>query len=215
MFSVEGMSKKVSDYICSNLDLDNRNREIIAYGAFTVIQTCFAYIIAIIIGLIFNVLIQALIISFCGSILKKYSGGAHASSAGRCIVVGNLIILLLSFLSILIIRTFQINSLLLLLIFCFSSSLLLVYKLAPVDSKSKPINNINKKKRLKKLSLVTLTLFLIIALIFVFLFYLHNSYTYGIVSISIMLGCFWQSITLTKFGHVFVTYLDTFLKYIL
>lgn len=67
------------------LDFNDDTEEVIIYGAINLIQTLVSFLLTIVTGFIFGVIYEALIFTITVSILKKYSGGAHASSPGRCL----------------------------------------------------------------------------------------------------------------------------------
>ena len=77
---MEKLSNNIANKVALELSLDDDNREVIAYGTFALIQMLFSIILVFLFGLLFHVAFEALIISFTGSILRKYSGGVHASS---------------------------------------------------------------------------------------------------------------------------------------
>ena len=88
MFKIENICEKISCYIAQELNLDDDKKSVINYGIFAFIQMIICIALVIIFGFIFNVIIEALIISFTISILRKSSGGVHASSPERCAVIG-------------------------------------------------------------------------------------------------------------------------------
>ncbi|MCG8400661.1 MAG: accessory gene regulator B family protein, partial [Firmicutes bacterium] len=86
------MLQKMSNYLASKigriLKMDKEREEIIAYGAFGLIQTLWSLVLTVVFGLIFNVLAEVLIVSLTAVVLRKFSGGAHATSPNRCAVLG-------------------------------------------------------------------------------------------------------------------------------
>ena len=144
MFNMEILSHKVACKVVKELELDKEREEIIAYGTFGLIQTIFSIMLVVIFGAIFNVMVEALIISFTGSILNC-SGGAHANSPRSCAIIGTFICVFLA----MMLRTIPQPSLIYVVIIglvVFIWSCYMVYKLVPVDSLAKPIK---KKKKLK------------------------------------------------------------------
>lgn len=100
-------------------------------------------LLVILFGRIFNVVIESLIVSFTISILRKYSGGAHSSSPGICLIVGTFIAVSIGLVSKIGID-FNIN--ILIGIITFAWAYYIIYKLAPVDSPAKPIRTEKKVK---------------------------------------------------------------------
>lgn len=214
MFVIEKISNNLAYKIASILNLDKDNQEIIAYGAFSFLQTLWAILFVLIFGLIFGVLIEALILSFTASFLRKYSGGAHASSPNRCAMIGAIVF---STLGIFVNKTSPLLTIKLAALtglVCFILSYYIVYKLAPVDSPSKPIVKEKTKQRLKKSSLLVLHALIIIIITLIGLYYKLGDKILLISAQCISVGAAWQSLTLTSIGHSLMAGIDTFLKII-
>ena len=88
---MEKLCNNIANKVALELSLDQDNKEVIAYGTFALIQTFFSIIFVFIFGLLFHVAFEALIISFTAAILRKYSGGVHASSPGNCTFIGTIV----------------------------------------------------------------------------------------------------------------------------
>lgn len=197
------------------LDVDEDKEQIIIYGAISLLQTVFAILWVIIIGLILGVIYEALTFSISASILRKYSGGVHASSPSRCIIVGTA---LAAIAGIIIERFFYkltISTVVVMSIFCIVAALVIVFQNAPVDSIKKPITNIEMKKRFKRNSIFVIFI-ISLMIIILFAFYKASPELYYIKDIeSISLGILWQSITLTKIGMIALSKVDFALKNII
>lgn len=213
------LTEKIATKIGNNaklfLNVNEEQEQIIVYGAINLFQMLFAILWVIIAGLLFGVFYEALIFSISASILRKYSGGVHASSPSRCVIIGTFSAVLAG---ILINNIFySINSINLaaisgaIIIFAFIT----VFRNAPVDSIKKPIKNIETRRQFKRKSIFTIFIFLFIIII---LFILNEKFSelYYIKLIeSIGVGVLWQTITLTKNGINFLNKVDSALKYII
>lgn len=212
MFLIEKISNNLAYKIASTLNLDKDNQKIISYGAFSFLQTLWAILFVTIFGLIFGVLIEALIISFTASFLRKYSGGAHASSPNRCVMIGAIVF---SLLGIIINKTSPLLTIKLAALtgfVCFIFSYYIVYKSAPVDSSAKPIVKEKTKQRLKKSSILTLHSLIIMVTGLLGLYYKLGDKILLISAQCISIGTAWQSLTLTPIGHSLMESMDTFFK---
>lgn len=215
MFNIECISKNIATKVASELNLDKNKREVIAYGTFALFQMIYSIAIVGILGYIFQVGVEALIISFVGSILRKYSGGAHATSPGRCALIGAIICIGQAMLFKFIISLkISLNMILLLGILVFIWSYYIIYKLAPVDSAAKPIKKKEKRTRLKKGSIVILSVYLIITLFILMLYTRIGERSLLIYILSMYGGIAWQMFTLTEKGHLILYKIDAFLRYI-
>ena len=212
MFDAVSISEKVSFKIANELNLDKDKREVISYGIFSIVQMIYNLILVLLVGGIFGVSMEALIVSLSIGVLKKSSGGVHSSSSGICLVVGTIIsvgIGLLSRIRIGMEVTIGIT------IITFIWAYYIIYKLAPVDSSAKPIRTEKKRKRLKRSSIFILNIYLVIVIFNIVLYVYTNINSLIFYSICILGGVIWQVLSLTKIGHYIVKLIDTFFNKIL
>jgi len=214
MFDMEKLSKGVASKIAVELNLDNDNKEVIAYGAFAILHMLLCIMLAIVFGALFGVLVETLIISFIVSILRKYSGGVHASTPGICAAIGTIVSVGLGKVALIISYFLSLKFLLVLGIITFIVAYYIVYKLAPVDSPAKPIKKIEKIKRMKKGSMIILSFYLLFVVLNIILFITSRNRSFVICSLCIYVGVLWQVLTLTYSGSVLFTYLDSFFNHI-
>ena len=158
--SLELLCKNISYNLKKELNLDDDKRSIIEYGLYAVIHMLISILSVAIFGKIFGVMYEALIISFVEAILRKYSGGVHASTPFNCILIGIIVAVLPAYLIKSI--NLNINYIVFIGAILYITSLIIIYKLAPVDSPNKPIKKEQKIKKLKKSSLIVLSIYMII-----------------------------------------------------
>lgn len=207
--SLELLSKNISINLQKELKLDEDKRSIIEYGIFAFFHMGISVLLVAIIGLIFNVIIEALIISFTIAILRKFSGGAHASTSTNCAIVGVLISVIPAY----IIKNIDLNSnyIIVIGVLLYIISLIIIYKLAPVDSPNKPIKKKEKIKRLKRGSIIILSIYMIFVVINISIYCIKEMNSLLIYSACIYVGVLWQILTLTKCGHILVNKIDSLL----
>lgn len=210
MIKIEDICEKLSDNIAQELNLDNDKRSVINYGIFSLIQVVICIMLVIIFGVIFNAVIEALIVSFTISILRKSSGGAHATSPGRCAIIGTIIGVGMGLIAKYI--KVNLNFTILWGSIAFLWSYYIIYKLAPVDSAAKPIKSIQKKAGLKKSSMMILSVYLIIAITGIIYFYFMRNSRILVYSLCLYMGMLWQVFSLTKYGHCVIGRLDKLFK---
>ena len=68
---IEEVCRNISDYIAIELNLDEEKKSVINYGIFAFIHMIICIVLVAFFGAIFNVFLEALIISFTTSILRK------------------------------------------------------------------------------------------------------------------------------------------------
>lgn len=215
MFLIETMSKKIGYKIASTLNMDKDHEEIISYGAFSFLQILWSIFITIVFSIIFGIFKEALIIIFTISLLRKYSGGVHASSPNCCAIIGAIISVSIGLIVTQLFSMFNIEVIIIIGLISLIFSYYIIYKLAPVDSPAKPIVGNERKQHLKKCS-INIVNIMFITIIILLLFYVKYS-NFVLLNIieCIYLGLFWQSFTLTKVGHKILGKIDAVFKYIM
>ncbi|MBU3112995.1 accessory gene regulator ArgB-like protein [Clostridium lacusfryxellense] len=211
---MEKLANSIANKVALELTLDQDNKEVIAYGAFALMQMFFSIMLVFLFGILFHVAFEALIISFTASILRKYSGGVHASSPLICSFIGIIICvgqaLLISFL---ISPVVNLKLIIVLGFVIFICSYCIIYKLAPVDSIAKPIVKKEKIKRMKKGSIILLSVYLMITVFFTMLYINSGEIKFLVYTLCLYSGILWQVFTLTALGHLLVGKVDTFLNH--
>ena len=207
--SLEILSKFLSNKLQSELQLDDEKKSIIEYGIYAFMQMFISVFLVAILGYLFNVFIESLIISFVGAILRKYSGGAHASTALNCSIIGVILTVMPSY--IISKYYYNVNWIILIGIICCTISYIIIYKLAPVDSPNKPIKKLEKIKKLKRGSIVIFTVYMVIVIFNIILYYITKNNIFLVYSLCIYIGALWQVFTLTKYGHIVVNIIDSLL----
>lgn len=207
--NLELLCKNISYNLKKELNLDDDKRSIIEYGLYAVLHMIISIFLVGIFGKMFGVMYEALIITFVQAILRKYSGGVHASTPLNCILIGIIVAVLPAYL----IKNISLNINYIIFIggILYIISLITIYKLAPVDSPNKPIKKEQKIKKLKKSSLMVLSIYMIVVFSNIIIYYINNNDTFLIYSVCIYLGILWQVFTLTRYGHILVNLVDSLL----
>lgn len=206
MSKVQAICDKLANYMEQELKLDRDQKAVIAYGLFAMIHTSLAMLTSMILGAIGGVLIPTLIISLMAIILRKYSGGAHASNPEECAIIGIIVAvgggLLLKSIH------WYIETVVIIGILLFTWAFYLLYQLAPVENKAKPIKKAEKRIQLKKKSYFVLSLALLMV-IFLLVRYSQGEEANNLLYVTcIYVGIGWQIFTLTKIGHLMIQKLD-------
>ena len=154
------LSSKITELLINRDVISSENKEIYDYGFFILLSQILYFIIALIFGIIFNVLLQSVVFYIAFQFIRKYAGGYHASTEGRCEIMSTLSILA-CIVMIWLSRSYDFS----LLLFCISLvAVLVIAVLCPLDTPEKPLSN-KELKYFRKIS--WLILFIIAALIVV------------------------------------------------
>lgn len=207
MLNVQEICEGLTNKISQEINLEEHQKAVINYGLFAIVQTAFAVLLTVIFGSLFNVLVPALILSFAGVILRKYSGGVHAQTPEACAAIGVIVAVGGAF----IVSKLQWDkaNIMVLGAAVFICSFYYIHKLAPVDSKAKPINKEEKKQLLKRKSIHVLGLYLVLCMIDLKLYAVSSNEIWLQYIACICLGTSWQVFTLTSLGHSAVAKIDS------
>ena len=194
--------------ICDELQLEEEQYEVIRYGAFAIMQISLCIVSVIIFGLLFGVMVEALVVSFSTSILRQYSGGAHASRPGSCAVIGTVVSVGLALFINYIVNYMNIYTTISIEFFSFSFAFYILYKYAPVDSKAKPIKSESKRNKMRRRSFSITIFYLIINIVFLFIYYSTKDIRFHLLLLDISGGMLFQIFSLTIIGRSILARLD-------
>ncbi|NLT39915.1 MAG: accessory gene regulator B family protein [Clostridiales bacterium] len=200
---MEILARRLARKVSVSLNYDEEKEAVIAYGLVAAIQILTTILLVFLLGLILGAMIEALIVCFSASILRKYSGGAHAGTAEICTVFSSIFCACAGLVSKKLltgIYSSPVMAVVLIVIFCLS--FIAVYKFAPVDSPNKPIRTEKKKKAMRKGSCVILVAYAVISAV-MFFFGERNGALKSYL-ISMLFGIAWQIFTLTRLGALFI-----------
>ncbi|HBL85075.1 MAG: hypothetical protein A2Y17_02535 [Clostridiales bacterium GWF2_38_85] len=215
---MENVFYRIAYVIGSKNGFDDERIKVIAYGLMALSQTIGIFILSSVLGIIFGCLYESLAIFFIVGFIRKYTGGAHATTLISCMIISVTVILSMSAvarytfsfvfkqLSVIDIRIIII----IVYVLIYSLIFITVFKLAPVDSPNKPIKKPEKIKRLKNGSrIIIISLFLSSIVLVWFSKYNYRFFT---VANSALFATLWQTLTLTKTGHKLINVLDRFIR---
>lgn len=141
------------------------DKEVVTYGLFSLLFNSYCTLFCLFLGAFLHCFSKAIIFLLSFLFIKKYSGGFHASSEGKCMLISSigitvsLILVKLCTINIKIHCLFLIIALILsVFIMCFS----------PIESKNKPLEDENKKKY-KNFSIIRILAIVCLILMFEFL----------------------------------------------
>lgn len=212
MYLFEKISNNFAAKLATILNFDEDRKEIIAYGAFNLIQTLWSTLVIAIFGIVFNTLMSILIIAFTVALLRKFSGGAHATSPNRCALIS---VIAFGTFSLLVNYGTPLSNVTLVTLYAIASFIftyITLYKYCPVDTPNKPIRRLETRLKFRKASFrVIFFLICITMLLLIFFTKTHKPILLTIIA-SISSGIIWQSITMTHVGHLVINKLDSFMQ---
>ena len=180
----EEISSKIALSLSKSKDKTSEEFAVLKYGVFVVIQTSLSVILTALFGIITNTFIPIVTISIIGSLMKRYSGGAHCTSPNRCLITGIIL-----------------NKVLI-------HSFIILYKKCPVGSINKPLKRKETRMRLRKKAFF---IYSVCAVLFILSIVLKQNRVYinlkHLVTFMI-LGLYMQVLSLTFMGNKFILFMD-------
>lgn len=211
MFLTERITKGIASRIASTMGMNKDQEEVLAYGAFSILQILWSTFLVAVMGYLFGVLLEAMIISFTAALLRRFSGGAHATSPGRCNVIGVIIFIGLALAAKELLLYSNLPVYISLGVLSFIFTYWVVAKYCPVDHPNKPITDKETRARLKKGAIGFVHLLLVLCIVLWILYQYSNELLLLQSVISVYLGISCQAFALTPLGHLFINKLDSIL----
>lgn len=156
---ITAIANRIADFICSNSDLADDERDLYVYGYEIAISSIITFSLLIITGLLFSRLIEAIVFFAVFYLLRRRTGGYHADTYLKCNLIFELnvlSVLLICCLDIPIIARIAVN--LAIFILC----LIITAIKAPISNPNKPISE-DMKSNHKKWALALIITFELIS----------------------------------------------------
>lgn len=189
------LAEYLGEKICTALQYDQEQKEVIVYGLLGIIQFLIVMILLVVFSSLFKTVEASLILSFTVSVLRVNAGGAHLSSIWVCSIVGVVIsVVMPTVFKLLGVQDIPSSYLFVITNIIFFLALWVMIVKAPVDSPNKPITKPEKIRRLKRKSIIVVLVYIVIGN---FLVYKQLN----IFLFCLLFGVMWQCFTMLKAGH--------------
>lgn len=154
---LNNMSGKIADWLIRQKVISTDERELYAYAVHCLLSLLYPIVFSVIIGAFFGMSMEAvaMIISFIA--VRKFSGGYHADSFYKCLIISSIVIV-----TMLQISKYINNNMFFNVIYITSSILLMIF--SPIDSANKRLDNDDKRFCKKITILIVVVLFIIVEL---------------------------------------------------
>jgi accessory gene regulator B len=213
MAIIEKISCNISNNIGKKANKTIEEIEVMNYGLFIWLHTALAFLATIFIGLIIGKTIEIVLISIVVSSLKRFSGGVHATSPNRCLIIGIITTSIFTYIAVLLHKYGNYNFIYIFSIVSITSCYYIFYKRAPVGTKNKPLKKESTRNKLRKKLFYRLNLYIVIILLLLIVRAAGwENYDMAMFVYCIELGIILQTIAITKLGETIISNLDCFLK---
>lgn len=180
-------------------DLEDEAYDIYSYGIYQIVSYVINFFTILLIGIAFRRLLEVIILVVFFMAVRPYAGGYHASSAIKCYILTNIMIIG----ALLAIKYIQINNIFMICLLALNS--IVIFVLAPVDTANKRLDEIEyivyRSKTVKILGVE-----IIIAIIMMIIQY--QTVVKGIIfaqmilSLALVIGRISDFLLVTKTSHI-------------
>lgn len=161
------LSKRITNYVITCNLAEEKYRPLYEYGFEGVISIAFNTLLVLCTGILLNMEIEMLVYMAFYVILRRKAGGAHRNLHWKCITTYLLITVISIKIMKLMINSLQgYSTMAIVWLICLIISGMFVFILAPVDSKNKRLEAIQRKK-LKRESRIVIIVEILIILLFI------------------------------------------------
>ena len=198
--------RRLASKVARSQGYDAEKESVIAYGLIAIVQVLLTVLLALAAGLIIHAPAESMIVCFSVSILRRFSGGAHADSLGKCTVITVVACTLFAFLSRLMAPFLTPLLLTLVTLVVYTLVYTSIYRYAPVASPHKPIRTEQKRLRMRKGCYRTMAAYVAVqALLIIASLWYPEAKS---LAVSLILGVAWQAFTLTNAGNILLNKLN-------
>lgn len=148
------MSERIAAWLIRQKAISTDERELYSYAVHCLFSLLYPIIFASVIGAIFGMVLEAIIMIMPFIIVRKFSGGYHADSFYKCLIISSAVIGI-----VLVISRYIANGIILNIIYIIASILLMIF--SPMDSENKRLDS-DEKCFCKKMTIILVLTLLVI-----------------------------------------------------
>lgn len=156
---ISKLSNKLADNLLLKQSITDEERELYAYGFFSMLSFIICLILASFFGILLHCFLESIVFYIAFQFIRRYAGGYHASSEKTCEILSTFSI----FSSILLVKVsnyYEFQTILLIISVVLS---IVIFFISPLDTPAKPlseeqIKQYRKKTRIILITIVTVTL---------------------------------------------------------
>lgn len=156
---------KITDYLEKRGHLSGEDKEVITYGLFFLVFNAYCFALSIIVGFIFQLVVESIVFFFSFLFIKRYAGGYHAKKEWICLIISSLGII--AAISIIYFSRANLSLVKTILVFSAIQSTIICL-LSPLEAQDRPLDKVDVKKY-KKYSLIrTIIAFIVVVVLYCF-----------------------------------------------
>lgn len=185
---MDSISKKFIKFFIDNNIIKSEDRELYEYALNITISAVIHILTIIVLGMIFGLVVESIIFYLCFIAIRKFAGGYHAETAGRCYFFSVLLSVLL--LVVLKLLVCNISNIVVAIVFAVELiSLVCIWIMAPLDTENNPLSDKEKTVYRRITRVISSIIFMVFVVFLVF-----NQYN---IALSIGFGIFMSAFVLS------------------
>lgn len=150
------LGKRLTNTLINNNQIDESERSLYEYGFFILLSNVIYVTITLILGSIFNIIIESMAFYIAFSLIRRYAGGFHATSEMKCTLITTTSI----FLCLLCTKLCETNNIQKPILVLTSIATVFIFVFCPLDTPEKPLTK-EECKYFRKISWVILLLIML------------------------------------------------------
>lgn len=168
---MDSVNSKIIKFFIDNNIIQEDDKELYEYALSITVSALIHIVTIVVLGITFGLVAESIIFYLCFIAIRKFAGGYHAKTAGRCYISS--VILSVLFLTVLKLLLNNINNTIIIAVLAISIfSVVSICMLAPLDTENNPLSEKEKSVYGKIARAIALLMFLLF--IMFILFNLHN-----------------------------------------
>lgn len=148
---INSLAEKLVKKLLSNGTIGADDEELYVYGLFILLSQLMFFVITAVFGLVLGCVLESIIFYISFQFIRKYAGGYHASTEGRCELMSTLSI----FACIVVIRLSKQFDFQMALLIAAAICAVCIFCFCPLDTPEKPLSD-KEFKYFRKISLIIL-----------------------------------------------------------
>ena len=157
---ISKISEQLAEKMLSSGTISDEDKELYVYGLFMLLSQLMFFIIACFFGVILNCILESILFYIAFQLIRRHSGGYHASSETRCEIMSTLSILA----CIVVIRLSKTYDFQTALLVVSAVSGVFIFVLCPFDTPAKPLSE-HEFKYFRKISWLILSMIFLVVII--------------------------------------------------
>lgn len=147
-------SKRIASFLVSNNIITDEDASVYAYGLELILATIVNTFVVCVIGIVMGRFIETILFLASFAILRSFSGGYHASTHVKCLVI----LVVAYMINMVLIWMISVEYMLYASLVLQFISIFLIFKYAPVENENKPLNEEERRNYKIKSRILSLVL---------------------------------------------------------